>query len=95
MTPTEQDNELRSILLGYRAELSQGLNELATGKSAEEFYGEKLEQLLASHLQALITSDRKRVELEARIYELELAKISPKFKIEERIAGLKAQLEKL
>lgn len=56
MTTTQSTrDELRSILLGYRAELSQGLNELATGKSAEEFYGEKLEQLFASYLHTHIT----------------------------------------
>ena len=50
---------------------------------------------MADKLMQLITADRKRVELEARIDALEYAKISPKFKIEERIEALKQELESL
>ena len=42
-----------------------------------------------------IVAERKKHELEARIDALEYAKISPKFKIEERIEALKQELEKL
>lgn len=43
-----------------------------------------------------IKADRKkRMALEARIDALEYAKISPKFKIEERIEALKQELESL
>lgn len=41
------------------------------------------------HMRKLI----KKETTKARIDELELAKISPKFKIEERIAQLQAELE--
>lgn len=42
----------------------------------------------------LITADRKRVALEARIDTLEYAKISPKFKIEEKIEQLRLEMKK-
>jgi len=50
---------------------------------------------MADKLMQLIIADRKRVALEARIDALEYAKISPKFKIEERIEALKQELESL
>ena len=42
-----------------------------------------------------IEAERKKHELEARLDALEYAKISPKFKIEERIVALKQELESL
>ena len=82
MTPTEQDKELREKLTKL---ISQDgwvdIQEVDVDGQVNEIF-------------ALFTADRKRVELEVRIDELELAKISPKFKIEERIAELKAQQEK-
>lgn len=41
-----------------------------------------------------IKSDRKKHEIQARIDALEYAKISPKFKIEERIEQLRLEMRK-
>ena len=103
MTPTEQDKELRALLgeMPYFIidwlELSDDLrNEWKKGGKASDFGGhrtfiQKYEKKIADFSAA----DRKRVVLEARIDALEYAKISPKFKIEERIEALKQELESL
>ena len=103
MTPTEQDKKLRALLgeMPYFIidwlELSDDLrNEWKKGGKASDFGGhrtfiQKYEKKIAD----FITADRKRVALEARIDALEYAKISPKFKIEERIEALKQELESL
>ena len=82
MTPTEQDKELReAILLEF--------------KNVHRFAPADYTENCTSFVMQLITADRKRVALEARIDALEYAKISPKFKIEERIEALEQELEKL
>jgi len=87
MTPTEQDKELREQLQGisYKAVVSA----YNTSQAGLIDYAHELTEELIQ----LITADRKRVALEARITALEYAKISPKFKIEERIEALKQELE--
>ena len=91
MTHTEQDKELTksiSRLMYKLVEDHEGSIGTTTGHNA----------LIAAHItdfMQLITADRKRVALEARIDALEYAKISPKFKIEERIEALKQELEEL
>ena len=100
MTPTEQDKELRSLISDVMADLmvDVSLNKLL--KNDGDIF-ENGRQYIKSHnsrlnlIIQLITADRKRVELEARIDALEYAKISPKFKIEERIGSLKQELESL
>ena len=87
MTPTEQDKELltKMRMLG------------------EKYYGNELygEHLQYQHeLQELITADRKRVELEARIDELNNVRdmdlsLVTHHRVIDRIAELKAQQEEV
>ena len=103
MSPSEQENELRALLgeMPYFVidclDLSDDLrNEWKKGGKASDFGGHRaFMQKYEKKLTKLITADRKRVALEARIDALEYAKISPKFKIEERIEALKQELESL
>ena len=108
MTPTEQDKELRALLgeMPYFVidwlELSDNLrNEWKKGGKASDFGGhrafiQKYEEKLAK----LITADRKRVELEARISILEDVydddrPLKTFMDIKKRIAELKAQQEEV
>jgi len=87
MTPTEQDKELReAILLEFK-----NVHRLAPADYTEN---------CTNVVMQLITADRKRVALEARIDELE--NLSPDMyyfgdivKIDNRIAELKAQQEEV
>lgn len=63
------------------------------GKDMESGRYEKFELFRKVADRKAILALIKEETLKARIDELELAKISPKFKIEERIAQLKAELE--
>ena len=87
MTPTEQDKELReAILLEFK-----NVHRLAPADYTEN---------CTNVVMQLITADRKRVELEARLDELE--DLSPELyyfgdivKVDKRIAELKAQQEEV
>lgn len=91
MTPTEQDKELREIIW---YELGDGLNATDVDEAVKS-------------IKNYFTADRERVELEARINELEKIEINgdniwtvdnstdTAMLIGERIAELKAQQEKL
>lgn len=94
MTPTEQDNELReAILLEFK-----NVQRLAPADYTEN---------CTNIVMQLITADRKRVELEARLDELAKIEIGgdniwtvdsgtdTAMLIEERIAELKAQQEEV
>ena len=80
MTPIEQDKELR-----------KAIEEIIIADD----YSHGVHMKTIDKMEKLITADRKRVALGARIDALEYAKISPKFKIEQRIEALKQELEKL
>lgn len=62
MTPTEQDKELRDWLVEHTALIEE------TGGAV---WRELEVETFMCHLRELITADRKRVALEARIDELE------------------------
>ena len=94
MTPTEQDKELRRAIVNYRIKCDYYLSDRDAGVISQEVYEAAISSELDTVVQ-LIAADRKRVALEARIDALEYAKISPKFKIEERIEALKQELESL
>lgn len=87
MTPTEQDKELREKLLNLRITVWKQTNLNGQANLDHDSVNEMLQ---------LITADRKRVAVEARIDELE--DLSPDMyyfgdivKIDNRIAELKAQ----
>ena len=98
MTPTEQDKELQQWLIEHT-----GLIEETGGAVWRELEVETF----MYHLRELITADRKRVALEARIDELKKIEIGgdniwtvnsgtdTAMLIEERIAELKAQQEEV
>ena len=94
MTPTEQDKELRRAIVNYRIKCDYYLSDRDAGVISQEVYEAAISSELDTVVQ-LIAADRKRVALEARIDALEYAKISPRFKIEERIEALKQELESL
>ncbi len=103
MTPTEQDKELRALLDEFvlYTDSSPESNEPTELKLFLEQCGfpDAINRLYSELLQ-LITADRKRMALEARIDELENNKWLPneaKWIEQEadRIAGLKAQQEEL
>ena len=97
MTPTEQDNELREAikhLLGYCMPNQHQCTFEASRNETQEL----------DEIMQLITADRKRVALEARLYDNErtLAHIQNgmpaerlKTVVENRIAELKAQQEEV
>ena len=112
MTPTEQDRELREKLNSlFESVFSQGMRagkDVAT-ETYEDFDAWRKADELDETMQ-LITADRKRVALEARIDELEHTFVSydnalaselvenPEWEYGqavERIAELKQELEKL
>ena len=96
MTPTEQDKELREAICDamhvYPEELKYRL--------PNSFGNSELEAIMQ-----LITADRKRVELEARIDELSHIKnpartskqkyLGLDYVVEDRLAELKAQQEEV
>ena len=94
MTPTEQDNELREAIIGIVEAEYKMPNYIPAVKRIE-------------HIMQLITADRKRVALEARIDEIShvfrivdgrifwQSDISLAMPLEERIAELKAQQEEV
>lgn len=89
--PTEQDKELQNWLVEHTALIEE------TGGAV---WRELEVETFMYHLRELITADRKRVALEARIAELENNKWLPneaKWIEQEadRIAELKAQQEEL
>lgn len=87
MTPTEQNKELReAILLEFK-----NVHRLAPADYTEN---------CTNVVMQLITADRKRVALEARIDELEalepmLNYMGDQVKVNKRIAELKAQQEEV
>ena len=92
MTP-EQDNELRE-------QITPLVIEAIENGTFDGYYGDQIADETWNFLKALITADRKRVALEARIDELE--DLSPDMyyfgdivKIDNRIAELKAQQEEV
>ena len=113
MTPTEQDKELRDILSKVLLDGQNQIHDLKDGKATPEQITERMFASLdywQPKLQQLITADRKRVELEARIDELEHTFVSydnalanelvenPEWEygqVVERIAELKAQQEEV
>lgn len=109
MTPTEQDKELRRAIVGYRIKCDYYLSDRDAGVISQEEYETAISGALDSVMQ-LITADRKRVALEARIDELEHTFVSydnalaselvenPEWEygqVSERIAELKAQKEEV
>lgn len=105
MTPTEQDKKLEVALMELFCRSEEFGRTFLTCASKEEFAeavnGGALDHQQAAHkAMQLITADRKRVVLEARINELENNKWLPneaKWIEQEadRIAELKAQQEEL
>ena len=119
MTPTEQDKELREQLVagGYRLDTNQGMERTikfiqAYTDQVVQAFGEKAIQAIKDEIKAvegvdnimqLITADRKRVALEARVDELQALNEQREWQslggvykeINERIAELKAQQEEV
>lgn len=111
MTPTEQDKKLEVALMELFCRSEEFGRVFLTRVSKEEFAksvnGGALDHQQAAHeAMQLITADRKRVALEARLDELEHIKILHRrevyttksgdvINIRERIAELKAQQEQL
>lgn len=114
MTPTEQDKELRDILSKVLLDGQNQIHDLKDGKATPEQITERMFASLdywQPKLQQLITADRKRVALEARIDELEnrlrvqfipshwarlCAEVNSWAKyVDRRIAELKAQQEEV
>ena len=109
MTPTEQDEELEKKLMDLFCKTEQFALEFFGGKTSKEEFarnnssGKTFDRQQAAHIaMQLITADRKRVELEARIDELNslphrsvtaLTSSVDQSVIYERIAGLKQELE--
>ena len=107
MTPTEQDNELRSAIIHYRIKCDYYLSDRDEGVISQEEY----ETAICSELNAVIqlcTADRKRVALEARIDERQMLSFHRAYgrdyqatletleeANDERIAELKAQQEEV
>ena len=95
MIPTEQDKELREKL--KRAVLETGRYDTIGDEQLEDKYLRRF----IDELMQLITADRKRVALEARINEANRSKQAvmlyryPARKLAERIAELKAQQEEV
>lgn len=91
MTPTEQDNELREKIADLFDELCEPIN---------KFWHRDSGLYWASKVMQLITADRKRVALEARIDELEKfvnttnRSLSVK-KLRDRLSALKSQQEEV
>ena len=107
MTPTEQDKELeKAVWASLASQMTHAINctdpEHKRQDSCVDFTEKNFEQLMQ-----LITADRKRVALEARINELKKIEIGgdniwtvnsgtdTAMLIEERIAELKAQQEEV
>lgn len=94
MTPTEQDNELRE-------QITPLVIEAIENGTFDGYYGDQIADETWNFLKALITADRKRVALEARIDEIShvfrivdgrifwQSDISLAMPLEERIAELK------
>ena len=113
MTPTEQDKELRDILSKVLLDGQNQIHDLKDGRATPEQITERMYASLdywQPKLTQLITADRKRVALEARLDELEHTFVSydnalaselvenPEWEygqVVERIAELKQELEKL
>jgi len=106
MTP-EQDKELRRAIVNYRIKCDYYLSDRDEGVISQEEYETAISSELDTVVQ-LITADRKRVALEARIDELEnrlrvqfiwarlYAEVNSWAKyVERRIAELKAQQEEV
>ena len=91
MTPTEQDKELREKIADVFDELCEPTNEFWHRDSGLHWAGKVMQ---------LITADRKRVALEARIDELnnvrdmDLSLVSH-HRVIDRISELKAQQEEV
>ena len=107
MTP-EQDKELRDILSKVLLDGQNQIYDLKDGKATPEQITERMFASLdywQPKLQQLITADRKRVELEARIDELSHIKnpartskqkyLGLDYVVEDRLAELKAQQEEV
>ena len=100
MTPTEQNDELRkAVWASLASQITHAINctdpEHKRQDSCVDFTEKNFEQLMQ-----LITADRKRVELGARLDELnnvrdmDLSLVSH-HRVIDRIAELKQELEKL
>ena len=104
MTPTEQENELRkAVWSSLASQMTHAINctdpEHKRQESCVDFTEKNFDELMH-----LITADRKRVELEARLDEARYIdaniigtprKVNTNDAINHRIAQLKAQQEKL
>ena len=94
MTPTEQDSNCDGILKQRIYE------EIAVIFAGKDLSHEQIAALMDDRKESvelimrLIIADRKRVALGARIDTLQYAKISPKFRIEEKIEQLRKELKK-
>ncbi len=71
MTPTEQDKELRRAIVNYRIKCDYYLSDRDEGVISQEEYETAISGELDSVVE-LITVDRERVALEARISELKM-----------------------
>ena len=100
MTPTEQDKELRkAVWASLASQMTHAINctdpEHKRQDSCVDFTEKNFEQLMQ-----LITADRKRVELGARIDELNNVRdmdlsLVTHYRVIDRIAELKAQQEEV
>lgn len=100
MTPTEQDDELRkAVWASLASQMTHAINctdpEHKRQDSCVDFTEKNFEQLMQ-----LIIADRKRVELGARIDELNNVRdmdlsLVTHHRVIDRIAELKQELEKL
>lgn len=110
MTPTEQDKELREKMLSlYSANFNDGEPIEGRVGSRDMFSVSVIVDFVDDFIVPLITADRKRVELEARIEALNGVQLCHRntrteivsivggaiLPIDDRIAELKAQQEEL
>ncbi len=70
MTPTQQDNELRAEV---KQILKDGFNYYIGERKDVSSDMKPLDTYCTEHLMQLITADRKRVALEARLQEVEVS----------------------
>lgn len=70
MTPTEQDKELRRAIVNYRIKCDYYLSDRDDGVISQKEYETAISGELDTVVQ-LITADRKRVALEAKLEENE------------------------
>lgn len=100
MTPTEQDKELRDRVVSAVAEANLMALQEKHPIDTVEMLGPVASDMANQLVDQLITADRKRVALEARIDELNNVRdmdlsLVTHHRVIDRIAELKAQLEKI